>query len=324
MVVIDMDWHYAYNREHNTKVKDIMDISKGWTGYTWNKKYFPEPVKFFNWMDEHKIKNALNLHPQSGILTDEESYQRMVRAMGFDTSKNFLYNSYMAKIAGWDTTNLGKNITWDITNKNFAKAYFRETLRPIEKQGADFWWLDWQHYKETPIPGLTQLWWINYCFYTDMEKNSPKRPLLFHRWGGLGNHRYQIGFSGDAYSTWYGLNYQKYFTSTASNVCYGYWSHDIGGHVKTEQSTPELYTRWIQFGVFSPIIRTHSSGDFERRIWKYPIENYNAMHEAMLLRYALLPYIYTAANKAYRTGVSICRPMYYKHPENKEAYQYKG
>ena len=61
-----------------------------------------------------------------------------------------------------------------------------------------------------------------------MERNGDKRPLLYHRWGGLGNHRYQIGFSGDATITWKSLEFQPYFTATASNVLYGYWSHDIG------------------------------------------------------------------------------------------------
>ena len=93
-------------------------------------------------------------------------------------------------------------------------------------------------------------------------KNAKKaRPMIFHRWGGLGNHRYRIGFSGDSYTTWETLRYMPYFTSTASNVGYGYWGHDLGGFRQLPGDTvmnPELYARFFQFGVYSPIMRTHA------------------------------------------------------------------
>ena len=90
-----------------------------------------------------------------------------------------------------------------------------------------------------------------------MERFTKKRPMLYHRWGGIGNHRYQTGFSGDAVVSWKSLDFQPYFNSTASNVLYGYWSHDIGGHIGNSIN-PEMYIRWMQFGAFSPIMRTHS------------------------------------------------------------------
>ena len=79
--------------------------------------------------------------------------------------------------------------------------------------------------------------------------------------------------------------------------------------------------RWLQFGVFSPIFRTHGSSQAgnERRIWKY--ENFPSMLKCVNLRYQLMPYIYTAARQAYDTGISICRPLYYEWPEENEAYR---
>ncbi|MCI0691587.1 DUF5110 domain-containing protein [candidate division KSB1 bacterium] len=61
----------------------------------------------------------------------------------------------------------------------------------------DFWWLAWQQQHITKVPGLNPTWWLNYVHFTDMERRGKARPLIFHRWGGLGNHRYQIGFSVD-------------------------------------------------------------------------------------------------------------------------------
>ena len=327
VAIIDMDWHridgLSTRNGWSKAPLDIMGQMKGWCGYTWNKELFPEPEKFLGWMEQNQVKNALNIHANSGILPDEESYPLMAKALGLDTTKNTEYDRKFAKLVGWDTISIGKAIPWDITNKKFATAYFNEVIRPLEKQGVDFWWLDWQQSPYTPVKGLQNTWWQNYCFFTDMERNRTERPFLFHRWGGLGNHRYQIGFSGDAFSSWNSLDFQKYFTATAANVGYGYWSHDIGGHLMHKDYTPELYTRWVQYGVFSPVLRTHGTKkpETDRRIWAYPYNNYVEMKKAIQLRYTLLPYVYTAARNTYDNGLSICLPLYYKHPEAEMAYQ---
>ena len=80
----------------------------------------------------------------------------------------------------------------------------------------------------------------------------------------------------------------------------------------------------MQFGVFTPIFRTHASnqGYIERRIWKY--DEMPAMRDVVKLRYRLLPYIYSAARQSYDTGVGMCRPMYYIYPELEEAYNNPG
>ena len=178
---------------------------------------------------------------------------------------------------------------------------------------------------------LSNTFWLNWCFFNDKKRQSltlgkdADRPMIYHRWGGLGSHRYQLGFSGDVYDEWDALRMLPYFTSTASNVCYGYWGHDIGGHMQREQhmTDPEMYTRWIQYGVFTPIFKTHSTASkyVERKIWAYPT-HYPYLKAAIELRYQLSPYIYDAARQAYDTGVSICRPMYYHYPEEEKAYSF--
>ena len=305
VLVIDMDWHETYGLSSWNTRRDPFGQSVGWTGYTWNRSLFPDPEKFIKWTDTQNLKTALNLHPASGIAPMEERYTEFARAYGFDTT--------------------GKPyIPFAIEEKKWAETYFNVLLRPFEKQGIDFWWLDWQAWLENKnMKGLSNTWWLNYTFFTNMERQSEMRPLLFHRWGGLGNHRYQIGFSGDTYITWESLSYQSYFTATASNVGYGYWSHDIGGHMGGKP-TSELFLRWLQYGIFSPILRTHAtkSAEIERRIWKHG-DYFELMRDAIQLRYALVPYIYTASRKAFETGVSLCRPMYYDYPENEDAYFFK-
>ncbi|MGH9587970.1 MAG: DUF5110 domain-containing protein, partial [Acidobacteriaceae bacterium] len=85
-------------------------------------------------------------------------------------------------------------------------------------------------------------------------------------------------------------------------------------------------TRWIQFGAFSPILRTHTTQnpDSERRIWAYPEPYSSIMRKTFQLRMALQPYIYTEARRTYDTGVAFLHPLYYDWPDADAAYTSKG
>jgi alpha-glucosidase len=304
VMVIDMGWHI--NREQLEAMHEVDQSGQdlGWTGYTQNHLLFPDLQDFLTHMHQQGLKVTLNLHPASGIQPWEQQYPAMAQAMGIDPATK-------------------KYVPFDPTNKRWATNYFDLVLHPLEKQGIDFWWLDWQQQLNTKLPGVNNTWWLNYLHFTDQEREG-KRPLLFHRWGGLGNHRYQIGFSGDTVSAWPSLAFQPWFTATAANVGYAYWSHDIGGHMPGAVG-PELYTRWIQFGAFSPILRTHTTKnpDSERRIWAYPEPYSNIMRKTFQLRMAMQPYIYTEARRTYDTGVAFLHPLYYDWPEADAAYTNK-
>ena len=298
VAVIDMDWH-------------ITDIDKkygsGWTGYTWNRDLFPDPGSFMDNLHDRGMKVTLNVHPALGIRECESMYKEMAEAMGMDPAA-------------------GEPVEFDITDPEFLENYFEIVHHPLEEEGVDFWWLDWQQGMFDPkMKNLSNTWWINYAFFSDMEKRRETRPMLYHRWGGLGNHRYQVGFSGDAVISWKSLDFQPYFNSTASNVLYGYWSHDLGGHIGS-QIDPEMYTRWLQFGALSPIMRTHSQkgAKLNKEPWVFNKEYCDIIRETIRQRYVMAPYIYTMARKGYDDGISLCRPMYYDYPENKEAYEFRN
>ena len=303
--VIDMGWHISREQLEARGEKDLSGQSLGWSGYSWNKLLFPDPEQFLAKLHADSLKTSLNLHPASGIQPWEDAYPAMAKAMAINPATK-------------------KFVPFDITDKKFTTNYFNLVLHPLEKQGIDFWWLDWQQQKTTKMAGVNPTWWLNYVHFTDQQRQG-HRPLLFHRWGGLGNHRYQIGFSGDTVSVWPSLAFQPWFTATAANVGYAYWSHDIGGHMPGAVD-PELFTRWVQFGVFSPILRTHTTKnpDSERRIWAYPEPFSSILRDAFHLRYALQPYIYTEARRTYDTGVAFLRPLYYDWSEAPEAYTSKN
>ena len=296
VLVVDMDWHY------NQAPRG------GWTGYTWNRSLFPNPKGFLSWVKDNKLQVTMNLHPADGIKTWEEKWPAMSEWMGNDTA-------------------LHKDIPYEGSNKRFMAGWLNTVLHPMEKDGVDFWWIDWQQWiNDKKLTNLNNTWWINYVMFSDMERNRDTRPMLYHRWGGLGNHRYQIGFSGDAIISWKSLDFQPYFNSTASNVLYCYWSHDIGGHMHADSIDPEMYVRWMQFGLFSPILRSHSTKNAglnkEPWVFSYPVTR--ILRNIVKERYALNPYIYTMARKTYDNALPLCRPMYYDYADCPQAYEMKN
>lgn len=220
VAVVDMDWH-TLNTPKEAYIDDPRFI-KGWTGYSWNKELFPNYKEFLRFLKEHGLKIALNLHPSNGIGCHEDMYEKMALACGVDPKTK-------------------KLIKFDVLNPEFMEKYFDILLHPYEKDGVDFWWMDWQqgddywwvHDDEHPrneLETMSPLWLINHLHILDIMRNG-KRPMFFSRYSGPGSHRYPVGFSGDTIVTWESLDFQPYFTATASNIGYGWWSHDIGGHM---------------------------------------------------------------------------------------------
>ncbi len=293
VAVLDMDWHIT---EVDPK------YGSGWTGYTWNKSLFPDPKGFIDWLNKKGLQVTLNVHPAEGVRAFEEMYPEMARELGVDSENE-------------------DKINFDITDPEFTKAYFKFLHHPNEDIGIAFWWIDWQQGAFSKIEGLDPLWMLNHYHFLDNGRNG-KRALILSRYAGIGSHRYPIGFSGDTYATWETLDFQPYFTATASNAGYGWWSHDIGGHMHGVKDD-ELAARWIQFGVFSPIMRIHSCANpfYVKEPWQYNLTVENTMKRFLRLRHQLIPYIYTMNRRFSKKSEPLIQPMYYRNPEDGEAYE---
>ena len=296
--IVDMGWH----------ITETGNASSGWTGYTWNTELFPDPPAFIAALHRLGLKTALNLHPASGVWPHEAAYPEFARRMGLPPLDELPPVEREA-------------IPFDCADPHFMRAYFELLHHPLEAQGVDFWWLDWQQGTRSALAGLDPLWWLNHLHFYDLGRDGKRRPFIFSRWGGLGNHRYPIGFSGDTVVGWEALDFQPGFTATAANVGYGWWSHDIGGHMGGIEDD-ELYTRWIQYGVFSPILRMHCTNNpyHERRPWGRGPAAERAASAALRLRHALIPYIYSMAWRNHTAALPLVTPLYYTHPEQPDAY----
>ncbi len=302
VATVDMDWHIVKDVPKEYKASNPLQ-GAGWTGYTWNEKLFPDYKRFLNELHERGMAVTLNIHPRDGVRAFEKMYPEMAKANGIDP----------------DTK---QTVEFNMSDPKFITSYFDVLHHPYEKDGVNFWWIDWQQGKKSSVKGLDPLWLLNHYHFLDSVKNGDG--LILSRYAGLGSHRYPLGFSGDCIIAWKSLRFQPYFTVNATNVGYTWWSHDIGGHV-LGKGRDELYLRWLQFGVFSPINRLHSSsGEFTgKEPWLYRKDIDEIAEDFLRLRQKMLPYLYTANKLTHLKGEPLMTPLYYKHAEE-EAYKVKN
>lgn len=292
VAVLDMDWHLTH----------VPEGYSGWTGYTWNRELIPEPDKLLSRLHGLGLHTALNLHPAEGVQPFEERYNEVADFMG---------------VTG------GGTIPFDLNDRLFRRAYFELLLHPLEDMGVDFWWIDWQQGTRSTVEGLDPLWLLNHWHFLDAARRG-RRPLILSRYAGAGSHRYPVGFSGDTIASWASLDFQPRFTAAAADIGFGWWSHDIGGHMGDGLRDEELACRWLQFGVFSPICRLHStcSPDAGKEPWRYSPEIAEIMRRFLALRHRLLPYLHSMNWRSHLEGMPLVRPLYHAWPDRPEAYEY--
>ncbi len=289
VATIDMDWHIVKNVPKDVKATVIQ--GRGWTGYTFEESLFPDYRAFFRDLKSRNLAITMNLHPHDGVRYFEKQYADMCRAVGQDPASK-------------------KPVKFNLLDEKFRNAYFDILHHPYEDEGVDFWWIDWQQgTKCKDMLGLDALWLLNH-YHTLDNCRGGKNGLILSRYAGIGSHRYPLGFSGDTFVCWQSLRLQPWFTANASNAGYTWWSHDIGGHVMNSGSN-ELYLRWLQYGVFSPVNRLHSNNtSISKEPWNFPDAEEDAKR-FLRLRHRLLPYLYTANVLTAKEGIPLICPMYY-------------
>lgn len=312
VATIDMDWHWVDVKQRFGKSggkptlkphsPDFILQGDGWTGYSWNTELFPDYKGFLKWLHDKNFKVTVNLHPAQGVRFFEDMYEEFAERMGVDPATR-------------------KKIPFDITDPDYVDAYFNILHKPYEDQGVDFWWIDWQQGKNTKVKNLDPLWALNH-YHTLANDKGNNRPLILSRYAEIGSHRYPLGFSGDTKICWEALDFQPYFTSAATNVGYTWWSHDIGGHMMGSKDD-ELYTRWIQYGLYSPIMRLHSTSNefMGKEPWKHSFEAETIAVDVLRQRHAMIPYLYSMNYRTHKYALALCEPMYYSYPEKAEAYE---
>jgi len=199
---------------------------------------FPALGSFLAHTKRRGVFINLNMHPAGGVEFHEKAYSAAALSMSIHPST-------------------GQTLAFDFTNQSYAIAVFEHVLRPLDNAGLDYWWIDYQHGPFSTVPLLNPTFLTNFAWWTNPWRYGEKwsglaansqhplpefgpahvpnslkpgnrkhndRPYIFGRWGGLGGHRYPVGFAGDTAVKWRVLRYETFFSPTSSNVGF-MWTH---------------------------------------------------------------------------------------------------
>jgi Glycosyl hydrolases family 31 TIM-barrel domain/Glycosyl hydrolase family 31 C-terminal domain/Domain of unknown function (DUF5110) len=292
-----------------------------WNGWQWTSVGFADPAGFLDWAHSKGLDVVLNVHPS---ITDADPGFAAANAEAGGLLPDSGHCNPLAR-----TTSCR---VWDWARREHVRSYF-SLHQPFERQGVDFWWLDWNgDESRAEAPGLTPDAWIN-SLYAERQRERGSRWLPLSRIGSSAwhygapmpgvwaEHRDAIHFTGDTASTWEMLDFQSRFTAAeGAGIGMPYVSHDIGGYVGDRLSR-DMYVRWVQLGAFQPILRLHS--DHGRRLpWEYPGRAGRIASRFLRLRESLVPYTYTAARESHDSGLPIARAMYLGWPGAGAAYRF--
>ena len=295
---------------------DVLHVDTGWFATEWkcdwtfSKERFPDPSDFFRRMREQGFRVSLWQYP---YINRDLPLAKLALEKGF---------------VGRPTdpsTGVELGYTIDFTNPA-AVAWYQGMLEKLLKMGASAIKADFGENTDTqaiykgataakyghlfPLLYQRAVWEITHQVTGDSVE--------WARSGWAGSQRYPIHWGGDSACTFDGL---------AGTICagmhlglsgFGFWSHDVPGfygvpHFMTTKPSPELYIRWTQVGVFSSHIRYH--GSTPREPWEYPSVS-DLARQWLRLRYALLPYLLTQAQRCCQSGFPMFRSLVFDWPDD--------
>lgn len=267
--------------------------------FSFDKTKLPNPRGLSEFLHKNKIYLGSNIKTEGLISVEEESYLEFQKYYNKDLNKNIPLNVYDPKL---------------------VDSYLKGIINPFLDKGVDFLWMD-DNNKENTLRSFT----MNYFLYKNFNLNKAKRNFIISRNFGICPHKYSALYSGETLISWKTLKLLPFFNSTAANIGVSWWSHDIGGY-KGGTEDAELFMRYVQLGVYSPILRLSSDTGkyYKREPWKWDAKTYKIVHDYLKIRHRLIPYIYSEAKKYSSFGSPLIQPLYYKYPETYDEPLYKN
>lgn len=300
-----------------------IDYMDGFRCFTWNKEYFPDPKRMVKELSDDGFKTVAIIDP--GIKIDKD-YSVFAEALEKDYFCKRADGPYM-KGKVWP----GECYFPDFTNpevREWWSGLFKELIEDIGIKGV---WNDMNEPAVMEVPNKTFPDDVRHDYegnpcshrkahnvygmqmaratYQGLKKFSyPKRPFVITRSAYSGTQRYTSTWTGDNVATWEHLWIANVQAQRMSMSGFSFAGSDIGGFA--EQPQGELFTRWIQLGIFHPFCRVHSSGDHgDQEPWAFDEDVTEIVRKFVELRYQLLPYLYTAFWNLIEHGTPILKSL---------------
>ena len=264
--------------------------------FSLDKNIFKNSQGLSNYLHQNNIYLGTHLMTDGVLSTSEVNFEKFCN----------LYNGVK-----------DKSIPINVYDSNFMNAFLNGIINPYLESGIDFIWID-DNNKESVLRNFTMNYYLS-------NINDSKRTMILSRNYGVSPHKHSILYSGKIPVSWKTLKLLPFYNANSSNIGVSWWSHDIGGFAGGTEDE-ELYMRYVQLGVYSPILRLSSEKGkyYKREPWKWNANTYSIVKDYLTLRHKLIPYLYSEARKYSNLGYPLIQPLYYKYPETYDEPLYKN
>ena len=293
----DFDITHITKKFEDNEIPISMFLLNNWDdSYEFNKN-FKDPKQLIDYLHTKKLKVGLSIN-----------YNKLIK-QGSPT---------FTKLEKYLNKNKNGDIPFNVYDERNIDAFLKLLIHPLDNMNIDFYSINTFNKKETE-----QLFILKHYLYYDGIRNA-KRTIISSNNFNISSHRYPVLYSGKTSVSWETLKSIPSFNASATNMGISFWSHDIGGSSEgTEEG--ELFTRFIQLGVFSPIMRLGSSSGkyYKREPWKWELKVREITKYYLQLRHRLIPYLYTESYKYHKYGKPLIEPIYYRYPQLIDDVRYK-
>lgn len=271
---------------HESKINELQSKS----GFTWNQKLFKNPSGLIQSLHKEGVRLALTIDPTSGFYPYEARYTIL---------KNYLKPDQRGVIP------------FNVYDPRCIDVYFKTLIYGLDEIGIDFYFLDLEETKDSH-----PLFLLNHYQYYNTKRNYQKRPLILAKNGQIASHRYPVTYVGKTNVDWESLKLVSMLNISSTNIGNNFLAYDVGGYFKGTEDN-ELYMRFVQLGVFSPILKLGSDAGifYKREPWKWNYKTYEITRDYLELRHQLIPYLYSECYRYYLEGEPIITPLYYEYPD---------
>lgn len=306
---------------------DVINIDPGWMAthyyfkigvdacdFHWNTAKFSDAKEMFHELAARGMSVSMWINP---YLPEGTPIYEEAKAKDFMASDG---HGGVARLEGGEPVG-----AVDFTNPA-ATEWWKEHLRELLRMGAAVFKTDYGEgiarnavfsngQTGATMHNLYTMLYSKAAFETVREVNG--QGMVWRRSGYIGAQRYPGTWAGDTQPTWFGLKSALRGGLSAGISGEAFWSHDIGGFAGPKPS-PELYIRWAEFGLLSPLSRFH--GNTPREPWEFGPEAERIVTKYARLRYRLMPYLVESAEESVSTGVPMLRHMALEFPDEPNAY----
>jgi len=276
-------------KKNNIPISVFMLDKWNTTGSYEFSEYYKDPSNIIKFLNSKKIKLGL-------VVDDPLEFK--------SSTKNY------DKVKPYLSTDKNGNIPFNLFDARTIDAYLKLIVHPLNEIGIDLYFIN-NFNKNNEERNFI----LKHYLYYDRYQNQNKRPLICSYNSLTAPHRYPVLYTGKSLVDWKTLKQLSKFNILASHMGISFLSHDLGGTIDGIEDS-ELFIRFVQLGVFSPILRLGSDAGkyYKREPWKWDLSTSIIVNKFLNMRYQLIPYIYTECYKYHKYGKPLIEPLYHRYP----------